>query len=868
MMKTSKELILDYLKQETAKGNGELDTQTVAGSLGMQRTNVSALLNTLVSEGKIIKTKTRPVYYSLPLESIESDCFSKMIGYNESLSGAIQLAKAAILYPSRSLNTLIVGNPGTGKSYLASLMFDFAKRQGAIGMDAQFYKINCRHFVNDQQKLNDLLFAHSADDGSENYFDLAENSILFIDNIDVLDGPGLARINSYLETGLFHYQHDIEAVKKNVTVIIAIDRNVSTEILQTLESKIPIHIELPDLKAKSFHERFELISHFFHEETLNTKFNIAITPDVLRALMLADNPLNLKFLFATIKVAVANAYLRCYDSSVDTIQVVLDDLEKSVSDCLMNYKIHQEAIQRSIPESFDYFYSKEGEKQNYDLAGKDFYDYLNHKIAVLQDKGMDKAAIDTVLSSEIKELIHSYQQDIRKAELDFDQLSKVVDPAIIEMVSVFIRECSQTLNIDYPNSVLYGLCLHINAMAKSTREIKYLSNDKIQEVKLNHPVQYQLAQRFSLQLANFLKKPIPESESVMLTMFLIYDEETSPLGAPQILIAMHGDKTASSLAEVINTLVKANNTFAYDMALQKDSESAYHELKELILGIDQGQGVIVMYDMGSIKTVLDRIISEVSIEIRLVYIPVTLIGIEASRKAAMQPDIDTVYHSLLSNMKRDMNAHNIQSAVITLCHTGEGGAIEIKEYLQNRFSNDMKIYALAITDRRKLVKEVQYIKKYYDVKAFIGTYDPKLFGIPFIPVSRVFEDKDFNLDYLAWGSPLTEDVDFDQMLDYLHDETMIDKEKLKEALPYCLEKLDERYGLNIDQKVGLFLHIGALISRVLNHGHLQANKHTDYYMKQKKEDVRIVKEALKKIEKNFNIIVPDDEVVTGQLSIK
>ena len=47
------------------------------------------------------------------------ECFSDLIGADGSLRQTIQLAKAAVLYPQRSLNTLLVGARGTGKNRLA-----------------------------------------------------------------------------------------------------------------------------------------------------------------------------------------------------------------------------------------------------------------------------------------------------------------------------------------------------------------------------------------------------------------------------------------------------------------------------------------------------------------------------------------------------------------------------------------------------------------------------------------------------------------------------------------------------------------------------------------------------------------------------
>ena len=88
----------------------------ISRRLEMQRSNVSSILNELVKEGAIEKTDGRPVLYRIPSVSAagtEKSCFSELIGNAGSLKGAVQLAKAAILYPGYSLPVLITGPEGS-----------------------------------------------------------------------------------------------------------------------------------------------------------------------------------------------------------------------------------------------------------------------------------------------------------------------------------------------------------------------------------------------------------------------------------------------------------------------------------------------------------------------------------------------------------------------------------------------------------------------------------------------------------------------------------------------------------------------------------------------------------------------------------
>ena len=122
-MKSNKEKICDFIKlhQSTSEKNG-VSTSYIAEALLLQRTNVSSALNELVAEGKIRKSNGRPVLYFVPESEKRNgdECFNGMVGFDKSLQHAIKLVKAAVMYPGKCLNILIVGEIGTGKKKFAN----------------------------------------------------------------------------------------------------------------------------------------------------------------------------------------------------------------------------------------------------------------------------------------------------------------------------------------------------------------------------------------------------------------------------------------------------------------------------------------------------------------------------------------------------------------------------------------------------------------------------------------------------------------------------------------------------------------------------------------------------------------------------
>ena len=136
---------------------------------------------------------------------------------------------------------------------------------------------------------------------------------------------------------------------------------------------------------------------------------------------------------------------------------------------------------------------------------------------------------------------------------------------------------------------------------------------------------------------------------IFLLMFLLEAKKDVNESKVVTLIAMHGSHAASSIAAVVNVLSDDSNVQAFDMDLDKNVRIVYEELKEKIIKIDQGKGILLIYDMGSIHTMAESIAQETKIAIRCVEVPITLVGIAGSSKAAEMKTLDEVADYLQDN---------------------------------------------------------------------------------------------------------------------------------------------------------------------------------------------------------------------------
>lgn len=875
-MKSAKDTIFEFVQQEIYTNPTNVhgvETKTIAASLNMHRSNVSALLNELVKEEKLIKTLTRPVYYQLPNQanqSCETSPFACIVGYNGSLRNAIQLAKAAILYPRSSLNVLICSKTGCGSSYFASLMFKYAIEKGVLKKDAAFVKINCKHYEKNVAAISDDLFGVN-ENLDYSAFAKAQKGMLFIDNFDLLDAKQQSRIFTFLETNkVFSENSAVSQVFENIFLVLACSPQNAAQI----NRRIPVTIELPELNTRPLEERFDLINHFFTIEGSNSDRSIEVTKEALQALLLYDFPFNIKELELQIKAACAKAYIRVVEDGKQDINICLSDFDSTIKKALLKLKDHFIDIENLLGKSEVIYYDKnKGYQENYGLDNEyEVYTEIKKQFDELSNRGISHTSVKNVIKTHIQNLFKKYSYyNAYDDQINLEQLSKIVDSEIIDLVKGWLGGCKKELGRNFKSNVFYGLCLHINSLLTLNTNQQRVDKQQIIKIIQNYPKEYAA----SVQLADLLKEfkdiQLPVEEIVLVTMFLIETDEGEEENHPVVLYIMHGASTASSLCDVTNSLTHCYNAYSYDLALDIQSKQAMEEIKHLILKINQGQGVLIIYDMGSIKTMVEAIAEEIDVKLRYMNIPITLIGIDVARKCSMETDLDYIYHMANLEVK---NMYNIEEKrndiIITLCHTGEGGAIQLKHYIDQYSKLGMKTIALSISARGDLLKEVMSLQKTYRIHAFVGTYDPRLFGVPFIPISKIFEkDKDV-LDRILMFEPIeSRSYDYTEVYSYLEEQLKyVSIPKLKMVLPDIIDELSFLYPLTEDQRMGLFMHLACLVERLQDGAKVVKNNEKNKILASFEEDYKAITKIVSSLEKTFKVIIDDNEIATLIMIIK
>ena len=120
------------------------------------------------------------------------------------------------------------------------------------------------------------------------------------------------------------------------------------------------------------------------------------------------------------------------------------------------------------------------------------------------------------------------------------------------------------------------------------------------------------------------------------------------------------------------------------------------------------------------------------INIQFIISPTTLIALECARKMETIHDLDSIvlsmkdsyekyFPSIVDNYKREIK----KDIIITLCMTGEGGALQIKRYLEKIIEfRDIDIIPLSMKDKNQLISQINHLKEEHNILYVIGTFNP------------------------------------------------------------------------------------------------------------------------------------------------
>lgn len=859
-MKKNKETVFKYIQDNSGDFVTGFTTKELAERLSFQRSNMSSILNELVSEKRLSKSSSRPVIYKIVNDGLtagQESTFDLLIGSgNGSLKNNIDLAKASLMYPKKSLSTLLVGAPGTGKAFFAQTMYSFACETGLLSDRSVLITIDGK-----------------TDSSNSEFVKIFDGNIRTLQNAGTDGGMLVIHNFEFLASDIRNQIIQIAKLpEKRFYLVCSISDSLSGVMRDILWESFPVKLEFSRLEHRSFKERFDYIHYFFHQESRRMNRGLIISSEVLRCLLLYNCPNQLDQLRQDIQMACANAFMRDIHRKTGKISVYLGDFQVEVRKGFLMYSRFREEIEDIIPSTYTYVFSeKDGLsiRENELDPGVNIYQTIEKRKQELGRQGLTDSEISIVISESIERQLTHFTNEQDKNLYDRTALEKIVGPWIVSEVEEFVTKSSEKLGRVFSASIIQALSLHLQA-AISFKKSHPLSGEKVEKIRNEYPDEYELV----LGLLNHIKQEtefdLGESEAGLLTYFLTHSTSDSEKVA--VLIAMHGSGTAHSIAQVVRNLLSYSHLHAYDMQLDKDMVTVYEELKSTVQQLDRGKGILVIYDMGSIQTILETVAKETGIQIRFIQVPITLLALEAARRIDDDLSLEELHKSLLESMSETLHiTQNIHSrevkpkAVITLCMSGEGAALIMKDYIEQRSHlQNTQVIALALSDKKRLLATLKRLKTRFEIVCIVGTYNPNIFGIPFASITTLYNTPVEQLEvamYLEKNDELSS-FNYDEIYKYLKEhQANLNITSLKRLLPSTVRKIKNiSDGLKLDQEVGLFVHLASLVSRLQQEGTTPDNPVKDRIITSHKRLFYELTEIVTPLEEEFGIEIPEDEI--------
>ncbi|TDX37572.1 sigma 54 modulation protein [Halanaerobium congolense] len=810
----------------------------------------------------------------------------------------MQQAKAAILYPPNGLHTLLLGETGVGKSMFAELMYNFAVEEEVISSDAPFIKFNCADYTDNPQLLMGQLFGvkkgayTGAEKDSKGFIKNADGGILFLDEIHRLPPQGQEMLFTFIDNGFFRKLGDTdEIIEADVKIIAATTEPPGSYLLKTFQRRIPMVIELPALSDRSLIERFQLIKYFIKQEQKRIGKDIYIYKNALKSFLLYDCTNNIGQLKSDIQLACAKAFLNFKSKQKNKsscLKIGQEELPYHVKKGIMNLPNKREELDELIKNRGNLISFKENgsktEQRQKDKKNKDyqFYDVIEDKMNTLEDNGLPQEEINQILNIDIEKHFKNYIGDL-SANFKKSKIEKIVGEDIVSLVQEILDLAKNRLDRSYDEKIYYGLALHLKRSIARIRNDNKIYHPNLNEIRSEHSQEFITAMEIATIIDQKFSIKTPLDEIGYISMFLTekpYNYGETDVNKVGILVVMHGKSTASSMTEVVNNLVGEEHAVAVDMPLEMSPNEAYKKAKAKAKEIDNGSGIIVMVDMGSLNSFGGMIAEETGIKTETITMVSTPTILEASRKAVLGDSFADIIESVNEiggesyqqnfevETERDNNLSSSETtnknlddfAIVTACYTGEGAARELKNIIENNLNSNLsyRIINLSLMEDNNLEKEIKKLEKEYNILAVVSTMPLELESVPYISALDILGQD--GIEKLSTKLK-HEEMIFNIKTSLKDQFSNFNSFKMVDDLRTVINNIESRFKEELDfgVKIGIIIHMAYMLENAKKDGNRKQYEKLNEFITKNKNSFAVVNSEMERLESEYNLDITDDE---------
>ncbi|EPP7380260.1 sigma-54-dependent transcriptional regulator, partial [Salmonella enterica subsp. enterica serovar Saintpaul] len=640
----------------TADALGAFSAMAIADSLRQKRSIISHHLNNLHREQRVVKVNSRPVLF-LPVEALRrhhrlavrqgdyasiqalcaerQDSLELLIGAQGSLQESLRQCKAAISYPGAGLPLLLRGPTGTGKSFLARQLWQYAIEQGILPPEAPFTVFNCAEYANNPELLTSKLFGHAkgaftgADRAVSGLIETSNGGVLFIDEVHRLPPEGQEKLFHFMDNGTWRRLGESSDERSaTVRLIFASTEDLEKHFLATFIRRIPVIVKILPIAERGQYERLAFIHHFFRREAQRLHHDLSLDSEIISQLMQETLEGNVGGLENLIRNICASAWT--FGQRDDG---VLEVKAGQLPDRLLMevpFTVPQTAERIMIYREGGVFPRVSGQHQEY-LR-------LTENICGL----CEELAQENISARTFDKLVY------QNLTLYLDALMNKESPRARQDKRLrFIEDVGKAIAAHYD--------LELNAeFAYLTG--RYLTSLPLTPVEASPSVRHVmlrwleeapgLAQRVAQKLLDVVNNKydllIDTLDRLVVAAIVSNAIDATSGGKVKALIIAHGYSTASSIAGVANRLIGEKIYHAMDMPMEVAFSDVSRAIVDYLQHTDTRAGVMVLIDMGYTKEIADALLSVIHGPLVVVDNVTTRLALNVASEIALQKNIEQI----------------------------------------------------------------------------------------------------------------------------------------------------------------------------------------------------------------------------------
>ena len=665
-----------------------------------------------------------------------------------------------------------------------------------------------------------------------------------------------------MDQSIYHRVGDNKTwYSSQVRIIFATTEDPEKVLLKTLQRRIPMTIEVPDLETRGIQEKIKMLHFIFDMEQKKLNKKIKMTSRVYNSLISYKFPGNIGGLKSAIQSCCINSLfqINCQGEMEITLRNIPDSILKEL-------KI--EKLGNISGENFIYvddllnFFQKGNKTICLCNEVKDLFETYENASSTLDDflVGAQKRIftyMDSMLTNQNKDY-DFYQDGTRR---------------ILEVIS-------KQYHLDLTNNEILSIFKLFSSFVSEHQYVEKWSienSEKIEEIivriKEKYFRQYSIATEVFRHLEQYLDMKLMDMALILFIIFLLSLDKSNNLVKRDAVILAHGFSTASSIASAANQFLDQYIFDAIDMPLNVDTVTVIKQLNSYIRKLGNIEELILLVDMGSLEEIYKGLNLE-NVNIGIINQVTTQIALEIGSGLKQNESLEDMFERV-SNMQvryRIENHRSKEPLIVCSCMSGIGVAEKLKEVILSSLPLDSKV-KVETYNYNDLLNKGMNCGLFEDnrVLCVVGTLNPNLEGLNFVAIEDLIIDNDSNCfdyylkDCLSEGEievfkkNIVKNFSLSNIMNSL---TILNPNKLLEHVADALDRLQTMMDMHLSNKVclGLYVHVSCLIERlVLNQG-IEVYPDLEKFKKEQNVLIECIKKSFKDVEQFYRVNIPIEEI--------